>query len=85
MSACPTFSNLTFSRVPDKPCCILFPLLLTYPCAFGSLVWEQLVEMLLQNGQRVQSLLRLIGPRGSSGETALIQSEGSMLSQLHPI
>jgi hypothetical protein len=48
MSACPTFSNLTFSRMPVKLSCILLPLLLTYPCAFGSLVWEQLVELLLQ-------------------------------------
>jgi hypothetical protein len=48
MSACPTFSNLTFSRMPVKLPCILLPLLLTYTCAFGSLVWEQLVELLLQ-------------------------------------
>jgi hypothetical protein len=48
MSACPNFSNFTFSRAPVKLSSILLPLLLTYPCAFGSLVWEQLVELLLQ-------------------------------------
>jgi hypothetical protein len=40
MSACPTFSNL----MPVKLSCIL----LTYPCAFDSLVREQLVEPLPQ-------------------------------------
>jgi hypothetical protein len=48
MSACPTFSNLTFSWVLVKLSYILLLLLLTYPCAFGSLVWEQLVDLLLQ-------------------------------------
>jgi hypothetical protein len=48
MSAYPNFSNFTFSRAPVKLSSILLPLLLTYPCAFSSLVWEQLVELLLQ-------------------------------------
>ena len=52
MSPCPTFSNLTFSRMPVKLSCILLPLLLTYPCAFDSLVREQLVELLPQKWAR---------------------------------
>jgi hypothetical protein len=69
MSACPTFSNLTFSRMPVKLSCILLPLLLTYPCAFGSLVWEQLIELLLptwpDGAKACPGVLDLVEVRGN--------------------